>query len=112
VCVLHYYIENNCFFRDRIRVPLPLLTSDRRQELAKRARDMGEECRVVIRNIRRDGIEEVKKTEKNKEIGKDLSKKYQVTSFFTIFFLIDIDVNMSRKKFLQQPKKSQKASMH
>ena len=60
-----------------IRLPLPQLTEERRLEYLKMAGKLSENTKVAIRNIRRDGIEKVKKLEKEKEIGQDDSKKYQ-----------------------------------
>ena len=60
-----------------IRLPLPQLTEERRNEFLKMASKIAENTKVAIRNIRRDGIEKVKKLEKDKEIGQDDSKKYQ-----------------------------------
>ena len=60
-----------------IRLPLPQLTEERRVEFLKMAGKISENTKIAIRNIRRDGIEKVKKLEKDKEIGQDDSKKYQ-----------------------------------
>ncbi len=60
-----------------IRLPLPQLTEERRTEFLKMASKISENTKVAVRNIRRDGIEKVKKLEKDKEIGQDDSKKYQ-----------------------------------
>lgn len=54
-----------------VRLPFPPLSQERRQELAKMVKKYGEEAKVAIRNIRRDLIEEAKKSEKNKEISED-----------------------------------------
>ena len=58
-----------------IRLPLPQLTEERKLEYIKLAKKIGEASKVAIRNIRRDGIEQFKKLEKDKEIGEDESKK-------------------------------------
>ncbi len=60
-----------------IRLPLPQLTEERKLEYIKLAKKIGEASNVAIRNIRRDGIEQFKKLEKDKEIGEDESKKLQ-----------------------------------
>lgn len=57
-----------------IRVSLPILTAERRQELAKIVRKHAEEGRVAVRNIRRDAMDAVKK---NKDLPEDQSKKMQ-----------------------------------
>lgn len=54
-----------------IRVPLPDLSEERRVELTKVAAKFGEQARVAVRNVRRDGMDTLKKNEKDKEISKD-----------------------------------------
>ena len=54
-----------------VRVPIPELTKERRAELSKVARNMAEECRVAIRNVRRDANEHVKRVEKEHKISQD-----------------------------------------
>lgn len=54
-----------------VRIPLPPLTEERRQELVKIAAKYAEESRISIRNVRRDGMELIKKLEKDKEISED-----------------------------------------
>ncbi len=60
-----------------IRLPLPQLTEERRDEYLKLIGKIVETAKVAIRNIRRDGIEKIKFSEKDKIIGQDDSKKYQ-----------------------------------
>ena len=64
-----------------IRLTFPELTGERRKEISKDIRKMSEECKVAIRNIRRDAMDLVKKQEKNSEITeddrKDLEAKLQ-----------------------------------
>jgi ribosome recycling factor len=54
-----------------IRLVFPELTEERRKSLAKDVKKKGEDCKVAIRNIRRDGIETLKKVEKKHEISED-----------------------------------------
>ncbi len=54
-----------------IRVPLPELSEERRIELAKVAAKFGEQARVAVRNVRRDGMDTLKKSEKDHEISQD-----------------------------------------
>lgn len=54
-----------------IRIPLPELTEERRQELVKVAHKYAEQARVAIRNVRRDGMERLKRMEKEGEISQD-----------------------------------------
>jgi ribosome recycling factor len=60
-----------------VRLPLPQLTEERKLEYIKLAKKIGESSKIAIRNLRRDGIEQFKKMEKDKEIGEDESKKLQ-----------------------------------
>lgn len=61
----------------QLRIVLPPLTKERRVELTKQVKKYGEEAKISIRNIRRDGNEAIKKLEKNHDIGEDDSKGYQ-----------------------------------
>ncbi len=54
-----------------LRVPIPELTQERRVELSKVARQYAEHARVAIRNVRRDGMDQLKKMEKDSVIGED-----------------------------------------
>ena len=56
---------------DLIRVPMPMLTEERRRALIKVVRAEAEEGRVAIRNVRRDFMDELKKMKKNSEITED-----------------------------------------
>tara|TARA_B100001939_G_scaffold103556_1_gene89527 strand:- start:294 stop:845 length:552 start_codon:yes stop_codon:yes gene_type:complete len=60
-----------------IRLPVPELNEERRTELKKLIKSIGEKCKVSIRNIRRDANEELKKLLKAKEIGEDDEKNYE-----------------------------------
>ena len=57
-----------------IRLPIPELNEERRTEIKKMIKSMGEKCKVSIRNIRREANEELKKLLKTKEIGEDEEK--------------------------------------
>ena len=57
-----------------VRLPIPDLSEERRVEIKKMIKTMGEKCKVSIRNIRRDANEELKKILKAKEIGEDEEK--------------------------------------
>ena len=57
-----------------VRLPVPELNEERRTELKKLIKSIGEKCKVSIRNIRRDANEELKKLLKAKEIGEDEEK--------------------------------------
>jgi len=58
-----------------LRLPIPDLTEDRRKELAKLAHTYAEKARVAIRNVRRDGIDNLKTDESKKEISEDDRKR-------------------------------------
>ena len=60
-----------------LRLPIPELNEERRIELKKLIKSMGEKCKISIRNIRRDANEELKKLLKSKEIGEDEEKSFE-----------------------------------
>jgi ribosome recycling factor len=59
-----------------VRVPIPELTEERRLEMAKVAHKYAEQARVAIRNVRRDGMEDLKRKEKDHEISEDEHKAW------------------------------------
>jgi ribosome recycling factor len=60
-----------------IRLPIPDLSEERRVEIKKLVKSMGEKCKVSIRNIRREANDELKKALKSKEISEDEEKKFE-----------------------------------
>jgi ribosome recycling factor len=62
---------------DLLRVPMPALTEERRKELTKVVRHAGEECKVAVRNIRRDANEHLKKLLKDKDVAEDEERRAQ-----------------------------------
>ena len=60
-----------------IRLPVPELNEERRNEIKKLIKSMGEKCKVSIRNIRREANEELKKLLKSKDISEDQEKIYE-----------------------------------
>lgn len=60
-----------------IRLSIPPLTQERRVQLSKQVKGLAEDGRIAVRNIRRDGVDSVRKLEKKKELGKDESKTLQ-----------------------------------
>lgn len=58
-----------------IRLNLPPLTEERRKDIVKQLKKMGEESKVALRNIRRDAIDDLKKLEKDKKISEDDLKR-------------------------------------
>ncbi len=59
-----------------VRVPIPPLNEERRRELSKLAGKYGEAARVAVRNVRRDGMDHLKKLEKDGDISEDQHKKF------------------------------------
>ena len=62
---------------DLLRVPMPALTEERRKDLTKVVRGEGEDCKVAVRNLRRDANEQIKRLFKDKQIGEDDEKRAQ-----------------------------------
>lgn len=59
-----------------IRVPIPQLTTERRNDLVKTAHKYAEGARISVRGVRRDGMEQIKAQEKKKTIGEDVAKTW------------------------------------
>lgn len=82
-----------------IRLNIPPLTSERRQEFVKLAGKYAEEGRVSVRNIRRDAIDSVRKQEKNSEISKDESRDLQdQVQKLTDKYTAEIDEHLAAKE--------------
>ena len=62
---------------DLLRVPMPALTEERRKDLTKVVRSAGEDCKVAVRNLRREGNEHLKRLLKDKEISEDDDRRAQ-----------------------------------
>ena len=62
-----------------IRLPVPDLNEERRTEIKKLIKSMGEKCKISIRNIRREANDDLKNLIKNKEISEDEEKKFEKT---------------------------------
>ena len=60
-----------------IRIPIPNLSEERRNEMKKMIKTMGEKCKVSVRNIRREANDELKSILKSKEISEDDEKKFE-----------------------------------
>ena len=86
-----------------IRLPVPELNEERRSELKKLIKSIGEKCKVSIRNIRREANEYLKKLFKSKEIGEDeekgLEKKVQTITDNHIN-LVDEKVSLKEKEIM------------
>ena len=84
-----------------IRLPIPELNEERRIELKKLIKSMGEKCKISIRNIRRDANEELKKLLKSKEIGEDEEKSFEKN----VQTITDNHIKLLMRKFHQKKKK-------
>ena len=60
---------------DRIRVPMPAMSEERRKEMTKLVRTEGENAKIAVRNLRRDANESVKKLVKDKTASEDDQKR-------------------------------------
>jgi len=86
-----------------IRLPVPELNEERRTELKKLIKSIGEKCKVSIRNIRREANEELKKLLKAKEIGEDeekLSEKNVQTITDEHIKVVDEKVSLKEKEIM------------
>ena len=81
-----------------VRVPIPLLTAERRVELAKAAGRYAENCKISIRGVRRDGMDQTKGFEKKGEIAEDDVKDWSdVIQKLTDSYVRRIDENLAEK---------------
>ena len=62
---------------DLIRVPMPMLTEERRRDLIKVVKNEGEDAKIAVRNIRREANEQLKRLLKDKEVGEDEERRAQ-----------------------------------
>ena len=82
-----------------IRLPVPDLSEERRSEIKKIIKSMGEKCKISIRNIRREANDELKKLLKDKEISEDdLKKKEKIIQIYTDDQIKTIDERVSIKE--------------
>lgn len=82
-----------------IRINVPPLTEERRKEFCKLASKYAEEGKVALRNIRRDAIEKIKKSEKDGELSEDQSRDQQDTvQDLTKKFISEIDKHLAEKE--------------
>ncbi len=82
-----------------IRLPIPQLTEERRKELVKVVKRFGEETKVAIRNIRRDGNDKIKKLEKKHEISEDIMHTRQdEIQKLTDKFIVKVDETVQEKE--------------
>jgi ribosome recycling factor len=82
-----------------IRLPVPDLSEERRSEMKKVIKSMGEKCKVSIRNIRREANDELKSLKKDKEISEDDEKKFEkIIQNFTDDHIKTIDEKVDFKE--------------
>ena len=82
-----------------VRLPIPDLSEERRMEIKKIIKTMGEKCKVSIRNIRREGNDELKKNLKSKEISEDDEKKFEkIIQTYTDNFVKKVDEKVAIKE--------------
>lgn len=82
-----------------IRLSIPQMTEQRRQELVKVVHKKTEDCRIAVRNVRRDANDVIKKMEKDKDVSEDEAKKAQEDiQKLTDKIIKDIDLVMSAKE--------------
>ena len=82
-----------------IRLPVPNLSEERRSEIKKMIKSMGEKCKISIRNIRREANDELKNLLKKKEIAEDEEKKFEKNiQAFTDEHIKNIDEKVSSKE--------------
>ncbi|MEI8249648.1 MAG: ribosome recycling factor [Synechococcus sp. ELA057] len=82
-----------------IRINIPPLTEDRRKDLCKLAAKYAEEGKVALRNIRRDGIDKVKKQEKEGELSEDQSRDEQERiQKLTDRFITELEKHLAEKE--------------
>ena len=82
-----------------IRLPVPDLSEERRSEMKKIIKSMGEKCKVSIRNVRREANDELKKLSKSKEISEDdVKKKEKIIQEYTDDQIKKIDERVASKE--------------
>src|SRR3546814_11668250 len=82
-----------------LRLPIPEMTQERRKELSKLAGQYAEKARVAVRNVRRDGMDNLKADENKKEISEDERKRHETeVQKLTDATIADIDAAASAKE--------------
>jgi ribosome recycling factor len=82
-----------------VRLPVPDLSEERRSEIKKVIKSMGEKCKVSIRNIRREANDDLKNLLKKKNISEDEEKKFEkIIQIFTDNHIKKIDEKVSLKE--------------
>lgn len=82
-----------------LRIPVPPLSEERRLEMVKIASKYAEESKVSVRNIRRDGMDEIKEMEKSGEISEDDKRNYEdIVQKLTDAMIVKIDEHLKVKE--------------
>lgn len=82
-----------------LRIPLPELNEERRKSLVKVAHDYSEKAKIAVRNVRRDGMDSLKKAEKDGDIGQDVSRSQsEKVQKITDDMISDIDRLLAEKE--------------
>jgi ribosome recycling factor len=82
-----------------IHIPVPPLTEERRRDYVKMIKHFGEECKISIRNVRREMNDKIKKEEKEGAISEDESKRYHKTiQEFTDHYVVSVDETLIIKE--------------
>jgi ribosome recycling factor len=90
---------NQSSMGDLIRVPMPVMSEERRRELTKLARSEGENAKIAVRNLRRDANESVKKLEKDKLVSEDDQKRSEADiQKLTDRFIAEVDRLVASKE--------------
>lgn len=82
-----------------IRVPIPELSEERRKEMVKLVHKYGEQAKVAVRNVRREGMDHLKKAEKEKEISQDeMHQQEKLVQELTDRMIKEVDGAITRKE--------------
>ena len=82
-----------------VRLPIPALTEDRRKDLVKQVKAKGEECKVAMRQVRREANDELKKLEKDKAISEDDNKRaLDEVQKLTDSYIVKVDQILTAKE--------------
>jgi ribosome recycling factor len=82
-----------------IRLPIPILTEERRRDLVKVVKRIGEDARIAVRNVRRDANEKIKRLEKEHELSEDaMRQKQDAIQKLTDAFIKKVDESVAAKE--------------
>ena len=82
-----------------IKIPIPPLTEERRKQLVRLVKKLGEDCKVAVRNVRREGNDDLKSVEKEKKISEDeLRRAHDQVQKLTDRYITMIDQTTAQKE--------------